>query len=102
MGQFLKREIQELDDDERRGKGEETLGSYFSSGFRELSNKTYRYKLMLNKVNNEMADVNRFYISLDNNEALTGYNNELCYLNFFYAVLLFVAALTNFLIQVNI
>jgi hypothetical protein len=48
-----------------------------------------------------MPEVNRLYISLGNNEALGGYNSELCYLNFFYAIMLFGAALANFLIQVN-
>jgi hypothetical protein len=49
-----------------------------------------------------MPEVSKFYIVLKNNEALTGYNSELCFLNFFYAVMLFVAALANFLIQVKI
>ena len=48
-----------------------------------------------------MQEVSKFYIVLNNNEALAGYNSELCYLNFFYAVMLFIAALANFLIQVK-
>ena len=48
-----------------------------------------------------MPEVSKFYIVLNNNEALAGYNSELCYLNFFYAVMLFIAALANFLIQVR-
>ena len=48
-----------------------------------------------------MHEVKQIYVSLGNNDALGGYNSELCYLNFFYAIMLFVAALANFLIQVN-
>lgn len=48
-----------------------------------------------------MPEVSRFYVVLSNNEALGGYNSELCYMNFFYAVMLFIAALANFLIQVS-
>lgn len=49
-----------------------------------------------------MSEVDKFSVVLNNNEALAGYNTELCYMNFVYAVMLFVAALANFLIQVII
>lgn len=49
-----------------------------------------------------MPHVDRILLQLDNNQALSGYNYELCIINFFYAVLVFVGALANFLIQVLI
>lgn len=52
-------------------------------------------------VNDEMPHVDRILIYLHNDQALSGYNYELCIINFFYALLVFVGALANFLIQVQ-
>lgn len=62
--------------------------------------KMKRTNLQFILVNNELSDVQRFKVTLNNNSSLGGYNVELCYLNFFYAFITFVGALVSFLVQV--
>lgn len=50
-------------------------------------------------LNNEMPYLDSLKVCLSNNTSLGGYNVELCYVNFFYAIITFIGALVSFLVQ---